>query len=121
MTTIMVVDDAVTMRDMIKGIMEHENFEVMTAEDGVHALQMAKNQHFDMAIVDVHMPNMNGISFVDKVRRMSKYEDTPILMLTTETSEYRKKKARELGANGWLTKPFDPPRLVNAVKKLLKL
>ena len=63
MTTIMVVDDAATMRKMVKGIMEHEGYEVVTAEDGVKALALARTQHFDMAIVDVHMPHMNGISY----------------------------------------------------------
>lgn len=119
MKTILVVEDAVSMRGLIKGILENEGYKVVTAEDGVKGMAYAREGHFDLALVDVHMPNMDGISFVGKVRRLSEHEHAPILMLTTETSEYRKKKVRELGANGWLTKPFDPPRLVNAIKTLL--
>ncbi len=120
MTTILAVDDAATMRALVKGILEHEGHNVMTAGDGAEALALVRQEHFDLAIVDVNMPNMNGISFVSKVRRIPEYKNTPILMLTTETSEYKKQKARSLGANGWLTKPFDPPKLVNAINTILE-
>lgn len=63
---------------------------------------------------------MNGISMVDKLRRSSESTDAAVLMLTTETSDYRKQKARSAGANGWLTKPFDAPRLLSAVHKLIE-
>ena len=119
MATIMAVDDAYSMRGLVQGILEGEGYDVVTAEDGVEALKLARKQHIDMAVVDVHMPNMNGISLVSKLRRLAEYKTMPILMLTTESSEYRKNKARELGASGWLTKPFDPPRLIKAVNKLM--
>ena len=120
MTTIMTVDDAKTMRSMVKAILENEGHQIIMAEDGVDALEKIDGNPIDMAIVDLHMPNMNGTTLVRKLRRIPEYKTIPILMLTTETSEFRKNKARELGANGWLTKPFDPPRLVNAVTTLLE-
>lgn len=120
MATIMTVDDARTMRGMVKAILENEGHEIITAEDGVDALEKIKTKKIDLALVDLHMPNMNGTTLVRKLRRISEYEKTPILMLTTESSEFRKNKAKELGANGWLTKPFDPPRLVSAVTTLLE-
>lgn len=119
MATIMTVDDAKTMRGMIKAILENEGHKIIMAEDGVDALEQLKSNHIDMALVDLHMPNMNGTTLVRRLRRLPEHKETPILMLTTETSEFRKSKAKELGANGWLTKPFDPPRLVNAVSTLL--
>lgn len=120
MPTILAVDDAKTMRNMVQTILEAEGHTVITAEDGVDALKKLTSQHIDMAVVDFHMPNMNGTTLIRKLRRHPKYQDTPILMLTTESSEFRKSKARELGANGWLTKPFDPKTLASAVETLIK-
>ncbi len=65
------------------------------------------------------MPNMNGISMVNKLRAIDNYQHTPIVMLTTENSDFKKSKAKEMGATGWLLKPFDPERLMNAVNKLV--
>jgi len=119
MATIMAVDDAKTMRSMVQTILEHEDHTVITAEDGVDALKKLTNNDIDMAVVDFHMPNMNGTTLIRRLRRMPKCKDIPILMLTTESSQFRKDKARELGANGWLTKPFDPTTLAKAVDTLL--
>ena len=120
MATIMTVDDARTMRGMVKAILENEGHKIIMAEDGVDALEKVADNKIDMALVDLHMPNMNGTTLVRKLRRLPEYKKIPILMLTTETSEFRKNKARELGANGWLAKPFNPPNLVNAVTSLLE-
>jgi len=120
MATVLAVDDAKTMRSMVKTILEGEGHSVVTAEDGIDALEKIESNHIDIAVVDYHMPNMNGTTLIRKMRRIEKYKSTPILMLTTESSEFRKNKARELGANGWLTKPFDPITLANAVGTLLK-
>ena len=121
MKSILVVDDAKSMREMVKAILENEGYSVVTASDGVEGLALAKDNRFDAAVVDLHMPNMNGISMVSKIRRGSgESSDAAVLMLTTETSDYRKQKARGAGANGWLSKPFDPPRLVSAVNKLIE-
>ena len=89
------------------------------AEDGVEAMTIAREQTFDLVISDINMPNMNGISFVSKLKLLAEYKFVPVLMLTTETSNYKKDKAKAFGASGWLTKPFDPDRLNNAVTKLL--
>ena len=120
MKSILVVDDAKSMRELVKGILENEGYSVVTAADGVEGLALAREKRFDAAVVDLHMPNMNGISMVDKIRRGTESTDAAVLMLTTETSDYRKQKARGVGANGWLSKPFDPPRLVSAVNKLIE-
>jgi two-component system, chemotaxis family, chemotaxis protein CheY len=118
-TTIMTVDDAKTMRSMVQTILENEGYSVITAEDGVDALEKLDTNKIDMAVIDFHMPNMNGTTLIRKLRRIPEYKKIPILMLTTESSEFRKNKARELGANGWLTKPFDPTTLASAVDTLL--
>jgi len=119
MTNILAVDDAKTMRRMVQTILEAEGHNVITAEDGIDALKKIQTTKIDLAVVDLHMPNMNGTTLIRKMRRDEKHKETPILMLTTESSEFRKNKARELGANGWLTKPFTPTTLANAVTTLL--
>jgi two-component system, chemotaxis family, chemotaxis protein CheY len=120
MKTVLAVDDAKTMREMVKAILENEGHKVVTAEDGIDALKKIETTRIDIAVVDFHMPNMNGTTLIRKLRRIPEYKEMPILMLTTESSEFRKNKARELGASGWLTKPFDPPVLTNAVDTLLR-
>jgi two-component system, chemotaxis family, chemotaxis protein CheY len=119
MTTIMTVDDAKTMRCMVQAILENEGYTVITAENGLDALKKLETNQVDMALVDFHMPNMNGTALIRKLQQMPEHKDMPILMLTTESSQFKKDKAKELGANGWLTKPFDPATLANAVQTLL--
>lgn len=119
MAVIMAVDDAKTMRDLVKGILENEGHEIITAEDGEQAMQIARQQNVELVLSDVNMPNMNGISLVSKLRRLPEYSTVPIMMLTTEGDGYKKTKARSMGANGWLQKPFTPERLINAVDKML--
>lgn len=119
MANILAVDDQKSMREMVRIVLESGGHQVTIAEDGVEALAIARAQSFDLVISDINMPNMNGISLVSKLKLLPAFKFTPILMLTTETSSYKKDKAKALGASGWLTKPFDPPRLINAVTKLL--
>lgn len=119
MATILVVDDAKVMREMIKTILITEKHEVLTADDGDIALELARKQHCDMVLSDINMPRMSGISLVSKLRRVTGYEDIPIIMLTTESSDYKKDKAKKMGANGWLQKPVEPNRLIKAVNTML--
>jgi len=119
MATILVVDDAKVMREMIKTILITEKHEVLTAEDGDIALEQARKQNCDMVLSDINMPRMSGISLVSKLRRVAGYEDIPIIMLTTESSDYKKDKAKKMGANGWLQKPVEPKRLIKAVNTML--
>ena len=119
MARIMAIDDAKTMRELVKGILENEGHEVLTAEDGEDAMKIARDNKVDLVLSDVNMPNMNGISLISKLRRLENYQHTPIIMLTTEGDGYKKDKAKAMGANGWLQKPFEPQRLVKAVEKML--
>ena len=101
MKSILVVDDAKSMREMVKAILENEGYSVVTASDGVEGLALAKDNRFDAAVVDLHMPNMNGISMVNKIRRGSgESSDAAVLMLTTETSDYRKQRPVGWGQTG---------------------
>ena len=119
MAKILTVDDSKVIRDLVEAVLIENNHEVVTANDGVEGLDAARNEQFDMILSDINMPNMTGISMVSKVRRLPGYEYTPIIMLTTESSDFKKDKAKKMGATGWLQKPFDPERLMKAVNKLV--
>jgi len=119
MARILSVDDSRVIRDLVHAVLSQHDHEVITAADGLEAMEIARNDQFDLALVDVNMPNMNGLSLVSKLRRLDDYKYIPIIMVTTETSDYRKKKARSVGATGWLAKPFTAERLLGAVNKLL--
>jgi len=120
MAKILTIDDSKAIRDLMVHILTSAGHEVTTAEDGVKALAIVRECGFvfDLALVDVNMPNMGGLSLVSKLRRIPEYQYTPMIMVTTETSEYKKNKAKTSGATGWLTKPFTAERLLAAVNKV---
>ncbi len=118
--TIMIVDDSATMRQMVTFTLKGDGHEVLEGADGQDALNKlnAMNTRVDMIITDLNMPNMDGIVFIKGLRAHPKYKFTPILMLTTESNDEKKKQGQEAGATGWITKPFTPAQLLMVVKKL---
>lgn len=119
MARILAVDDSRTIREMVNAILTQMGHEVVLASDGSEGLSMARERAFDLVLTDINMPVMNGISLVSKLRRLEGYERVPILMLTTETADYKKNKSKSMGANGWVQKPFDATRLEKAVNRML--
>lgn len=119
MADIMAIDDMRSMRQLVKSVLEKRGHTVHTMEDGKSALDFAHTNQVDMVISDINMPEMDGITLVDALREVPGYEQTPILMLTTEDSQEKKALARNAGANGWIQKPFNPERLSTAVDKTL--
>lgn len=120
MAKILTVDDQLTIRELVSAVLVNQGHDVDTAEDGAAALKLLESKRsYDLIISDVNMPNLNGISLVSKVRQIESLKYVPILMLTTESGQNIKNTARNCGASGWLTKPFDSNRLSGAVKKLL--
>ena len=109
------------MRELVRTILEAEGHTVLTADDGTTGEQLAREHTADLVITDLHMDEMDGISLTGRLRAMPEYKAVPILVLTTEQSDDKKGEARGVGASGWLTKPFSPPRLIKAVNKLLDL
>lgn len=120
MTKILAVDDQKVIRDLVTHVLTQEGYEVETAGNSEEALQKAQRGSFDMIISDINMPGGSGIILVSKLRELERYKFVPILMMTTESAQYRKDKAKAVGASGWLTKPFDPPRLLTATRRLLE-
>ena len=116
---VLVVDDSVSIRQMVEMTLRSANFDVTLAEDGQHALEVCADKAFDFVLTDQNMPRMNGLSLVRALRSKSAFQRTPIVMLTTESSDDMKQKGRAAGATGWMVKPFDPDKLIAVLRKLM--
>lgn len=116
--TIMIVDDSSSMRQVVGIALKSAGYVVLEGRDGVDALAKLTGQKVHLIISDVNMPNMDGISFVKAVKQLSAYKFTPIIMLTTESEESKKREGQAAGAKAWVVKPFKPEQLLLAVQKL---
>lgn len=117
MGKILIVDDDLHIRELIKVFLSNEGFEVYEASDGVEALSKLETVKVDMAILDIMMPNMDGWQLCRELRESY---DIPLLMITAKGETSQKIKGFELGTDDYLVKPFDPLELVVRVKALLK-
>jgi two-component system chemotaxis response regulator CheY len=118
MKTVLTVDDSRTMRDMLKLALSQAGFRVVQAEDGVHGLEVLQGETPDVIITDINMPRMDGFGFIEAVRLDADRRAIPILVLTTESDAEKKNRARQAGATGWIVKPFNPVKLVDAVRRV---
>jgi two-component system chemotaxis response regulator CheY len=117
--TILVVDDSLSMRQVVGLALKGAGYEVIEACDGKDGLSKLDGKKVNLIISDVNMPNMDGISFLKEVKKSPAHKFTPVIMLTTESQEDKKKQGQEAGAKAWIVKPFQPDQLVNAVSKLV--
>lgn len=115
---ILAVDDSRTMRSMLDQVLREAGFEVELAEDGQHGVERLEEVDPDVVITDINMPRMDGFGFINAVRADRRRRGLPILVLTTESAETLKDKARRAGATGWIVKPFDEEKLVAAIRKV---
>lgn len=116
---ILTVDDSPSIRQMVTFILKSAGYSVTEASDGEAGVSKAKTEQFDMIFTDQNMPKMDGLTLIRTLRALPQYEKTPILMLTTESGDSMKAQGREVGATGWLVKPFDPAKLLEVVKKVI--
>lgn len=116
---ILVVDDAKSMQDIIAFTIKSKGYEYELANNGEMALQLARSKHFDLILTDINMPEMDGFSLTQELRQLKDYSHTPILVLSTEFSPEKKQKGREVGATGWIIKPFNGDKLITAIEKLV--
>jgi two-component system chemotaxis response regulator CheY len=117
--TVLVVDDSATMRQQTRTLLQTNGYSVVEAGNGAEGLEAAKGAAIGLVIVDVNMPVMNGIEMIGKLRKMDKYDKTPIFVLTTESSGNIVSQGKAAGATAWIVKPFNPQILLAAVKKVL--
>lgn len=113
------VDDSASIRQMVAFTLKNAGYEVIEAADGNAGLQLAKSKTVDLVLTDQNMPGMDGITLIKSLRALPQFRTTPILMLTTESSDSMKQQGRAAGATGWLVKPFDPQKLLEVVRKVI--
>ncbi|KDC23524.1 response regulator receiver domain protein [Bordetella bronchiseptica E014] len=116
---ILVADDSATMRMIVQAALTRAGWQVVTASDGKQALELAQAQAVDLVVSDWNMPVMGGLDLIRGLRGQARYQDLPVLVLTTEDDGDSKAAARDLGVCGWLNKPLDPDVLVDLAAELL--
>ena len=117
--TILIVDDSASLRQVVGISLRGAGYDVIEASDGRDALTKLTGQKVHLIVSDVNMPNMDGISLVKAVKQLPAYKFTPIVMLTTETADAKKKAGQEAGAKAWVVKPFRPEQLLAVAQKLV--
>ena len=118
--TILFVDDSASIRELVKLSLLQAGYQVLLAGDGLEALKKLEDRKIHLVITDLHMPNMNGLDLIREIRKLDAYAYIPMLFLTTETNHELKVEAKQGGATGWITKPFDQEKLLRTVKKVLR-
>lgn len=117
--TIMTVDDSSSIRQMVSFTLKGAGYEIIEAVDGKDALSKLNGKPIHMMLVDLNMPNLDGISLIREVRANENYKFIPLIMLTTESQAVKKQEGKAAGATGWIVKPFKPEQLLSVVKKVL--
>lgn len=114
---ILVVDDELLIRDVIKEYLLLDNFIVDEASDGLEAVEKVKNHNYDLIIMDIMMPKMDGYTAVSEIKKI---KEVPFIMLSARDQEYDKLVGFDLGIDDYVTKPFSPKELVARVKAVIK-
>ncbi len=117
-TRILAIDDSRTIRTLLTQTLQNAGFEVSTAVDGVEGVQKFHDEHADLVITDVNMPNKDGFGVLADIRASTKNQAVPVLVLTTESGADLKERARKAGATGWIVKPFEDDALVAVIRRL---
>ena len=120
MHSILAVDDSASMRQMVSFTLKSAGYQVVEAVDGQDAWEKSVGRDFDLVLTDQNMPRLDGIGLTKKLRENPKFKASPILILTTESSDQMKQAGRSAGATGWLVKPFDPSKLIEVIRKVIR-
>jgi len=119
MKHILIVDDSISIRQMVEATLKTASYQVTAAKDGKEAFDLCKTRSFDFVLTDQNMPNMDGLTLIKSLRSLPTYARTPIVVLTTEASDQMKAQGRAAGATGWMVKPFEPLKLLEVAKKVM--
>ncbi len=117
--SVLTVDDSASMRALLRSALTSRGFAVAQAEDGQEALEWLAANEVDVIITDINMPRLDGFGLIEKLRTSALHSDRPILVLTTESSNDKKQRARNAGATGWIVKPFDAEKLTTALRRVV--
>ena len=112
------IDDSRTIRNLLAATLEEAGFEYVSAVDGREGVDMYDDVAPDVVITDINMPNLDGFGVIEELRGTDINSKVPILVLTTESAPEMKARARNAGATGWITKPFDDASLIFALKRV---
>jgi two-component system chemotaxis response regulator CheY len=119
MPHVLVVDDSLTMREIVSSFLSNNGFQVTLAHDGRDGLEQLK-KHPDIRLVlsDVNMPNMDGLTMADKIRNEMGNRDVRIVMLTTEDNQAMRVRGKDIGVTGWIVKPFRGEAVLGPFRKM---
>jgi chemosensory pili system protein ChpA (sensor histidine kinase/response regulator) len=118
---VMVVDDSLTVRKITGRLLAREGYDVTTAKDGLDALQLIGERTPDIILLDIEMPRMDGFEFAKTIKADSNLAHIPIIMITSRTAEKHRNRAKELGVDAYLGKPFQEEELLRNMRELLAL
>lgn len=107
------------MRQMLQSTLEEAGFQVCLAENGLKGLELASRDPFALVLTDYHMPEMDGVTLVRRLRALPDYRYAPILVLTTEGGPEIRREGKQAGATGWIVKPLNPLTLLATIRKVL--
>jgi len=119
--TILVVEDSKVVRSIIRDSLEKDGNRVVEAGSGREALEILPEVAPHLVIADIIMPEMDGLTLIEEIRKMPQYAVMPILVVSTESPDSHKEWGREYGVTGWLVKPFHPERIREVVQRALRL
>jgi len=115
---IMIVDDSVTVRKVTSRLLERQGYDVVTAKDGVDAIEQLENIKPDLMLLDIEMPRMDGFEVLNLVRHHDLHQDMPVIMITSRTGEKHRERAFTLGVNQYMGKPFQEEDLLHNIDAL---
>jgi two-component system, chemotaxis family, chemotaxis protein CheY len=119
-TTVLAVDDSNSVRQMVQFALKSRGYSVVAAADGVEALEVLERSRFDLIVLDINMPRLDGLSLLKILRERPEWQAVPVLVLTTEGQDADRDRALALGATAYMRKPFKPTELLEHVAVLLK-
>jgi two-component system chemotaxis response regulator CheY len=118
---VLIVEDSPTMRQLLSFALRRlKNVDIVEAQDGMDGLRKVSSDHFDLALVDINMPVMDGLKLISLIRGDDNLRSIPIVVITTEGAKEDRDRALNLGADEYLTKPIQANRVLAVVKDLLK-
>ncbi|MCP4252770.1 MAG: response regulator [Candidatus Scalindua sp.] len=121
---ILIVDDEVNMRMLLQETLEEfedKGVEVLVAENGIDAIESIRTDKPDLVILDVMMPGMDGFCVCNTIKNELGMKEVYVLMLSADGQEFNKKRSKDVGSNGFMTKPFDPDEIVEKVAQIIEV
>lgn len=118
MKKILLADDSVISRNLIKTLLIR-NYEVIESENANEALSKSKINEIDLFLLDLNMPDMDGITLSKEIKKDPRYSKKPILILTSEVRDEKKQEGKDAGVTGWIVKDVDQEKLLDAINRII--